>query len=33
MYKARNKLTNEVVALKSIRLDHEDEGTPTTAVR
>lgn len=24
VYKARDKLTNEVVAIKNIRLDHED---------
>ena len=33
VYKARDKLTNEVVAVKKIRLDHEDEGIPSTAVR
>ena len=33
VYKARNKLTNEIIALKKIRLDHEDEGIPSTAVR
>lgn len=33
VYKARDKITNDVVAVKKIRLDHEDEGLPSTAVR
>lgn len=33
VYKARDKVTNEIVAIKNIRLDHEDEGLPSTAVR
>lgn len=33
VYKARDKLTNDTVAVKKIRLDHEDEGLPSTAVR
>ena len=33
VYKAKNKNSNEIVALKNIRLDHEDEGIPSTAVR
>jgi len=33
VYKAIDKVTNEVVALKKIRLDHEDEGIPSTAIR
>lgn len=33
VYKARDKLTNDIVAVKKIRLDHEDEGLPSTAVR
>jgi len=33
VYKAIDKLTNEEVALKKIRLDHEDEGIPSTAIR
>lgn len=33
VYKARDKLTNDIVAVKKIRLDHEDEGIPSTAVR
>jgi len=33
VYKAKNKKTGELVALKKIRLESEDEGTPSTAVR
>lgn len=33
VYKARNKETQEIVALKSIRLDSVDEGVPCTAIR
>ena len=33
VYKARNRHTNELVALKKIRLESLDEGTPSTAVR
>ena len=33
VYKARDKVTNEIVALKKIRLDHDDEGIPSTAIR
>lgn len=33
VYKARNRHTNEFVALKKIRLESLDEGTPSTAVR
>ena len=33
VYKARNRKTNQLVALKKIRLESEDEGTPSTAVR
>ena len=33
VFKAKNTLTNELIALKKIRLDHEDEGIPSTAVR
>lgn len=33
VYKAQNKVTGEVVALKRIRLDNEEEGIPCTAVR
>ncbi|NXC18917.1 CDK3 kinase, partial [Corythaeola cristata] len=33
VYKARNKRTGQVVALKKIRLDAETEGVPSTAIR
>ena len=33
VYKARDRHTNELVALKKIRLESLDEGTPSTAVR
>lgn len=33
VYKAKNKVTSEIVALKRIRLDSEDEGVPCTAIR
>ncbi|GMS96214.1 hypothetical protein PENTCL1PPCAC_18389 [Pristionchus entomophagus] len=33
VYKGRNKLTNKLVAMKKIRLESEDEGIPSTAVR
>ena len=33
VYKAQNKSTNHIVALKRIRLDNEDEGIPCTAIR
>eukprot|EP00271_Cylindrocystis_brebissonii_P019240 TRINITY_DN5788_c0_g1_i1.p1 TRINITY_DN5788_c0_g1~~TRINITY_DN5788_c0_g1_i1.p1 ORF type:complete len:303 (+),score=40.48 TRINITY_DN5788_c0_g1_i1:286-1194(+) len=33
VYKAKDKVTNEVVALKKIRLEAEDEGVPSTAIR
>ena len=33
VFKARDQLSNQVVAVKNIRLDHEDEGLPSTAVR
>jgi len=33
VYKATNKVTNEIVALKKIRLETEDEGVPSTAIR
>ncbi|KIY43208.1 CMGC/CDK/CDC2 protein kinase [Fistulina hepatica ATCC 64428] len=33
VYKARDTGTNEVVALKKIRLEAEDEGVPSTAIR
>ena len=33
VYKAQNKVTQDIVALKRIRLDKEEEGIPCTAVR
>ncbi|KAG9509796.1 Cyclin-dependent kinase 1-A, partial [Fragariocoptes setiger] len=33
VYKARHKETNKIVALKKIRLENEDEGVPSTAIR
>ncbi|KAL1935248.1 hypothetical protein VTP01DRAFT_4388 [Rhizomucor pusillus] len=33
VYKAQNRETTEVVALKRIRLDNEEEGVPCTAIR
>ena len=33
VYKARDRMTGEVVALKRIRLESEDEGIPGTAIR
>mmetsp|Transcript_10888 Transcript_10888/g.14175 ORF Transcript_10888/g.14175 Transcript_10888/m.14175 type:complete len:298 (-) Transcript_10888:198-1091(-) len=33
VYKARDKQTNEIIALKRIRLEVEDEGIPSTALR
>ena len=32
-YRSRNKETGEIVALKKIRLEQEDEGVPSTAIR
>lgn len=33
VYKAQDKVTKEIVALKKIRLEAEDEGVPSTAIR
>merc|ERR1719217_890631 len=33
VYKARKIASQEVVAMKQIRLDHEEEGVPSTAIR
>lgn len=33
VYKGRHKVTGHVVAMKKIRLESEDEGVPSTAIR
>lgn len=33
VYKGKNKITNQLVALKKIRLENDEEGVPSTAVR
>jgi cyclin-dependent kinase 2 len=33
VYRARDRVTNEIVALKKIRLEQEDEGVPSIAIR
>lgn len=33
VYKGRHKTTGQVVAMKKIRLESEEEGVPSTAVR
>jgi len=33
VYKAKDRLTNDILALKKIRLEAEDEGIPSTAIR
>ncbi|PRP80443.1 hypothetical protein PROFUN_11898 [Planoprotostelium fungivorum] len=33
VYKAKDRMTGDIVALKKIRLDSEDEGVPATSVR
>jgi len=33
VYKAKDKVDGKFVALKKIRLEHEDEGVPSTAIR
>jgi serine/threonine protein kinase len=33
VYKARDRETKQVVALKKIKLENEDEGVPSTAMR
>ena len=33
VYRARDQLTGEIVALKKIRLEIQDEGVPATAIR
>ena len=33
VYKAKNTETDEIVAIKKIRLEKEDDGVPSTAIR
>ena len=33
VFKGRNKKTGEIVAMKKIRLESEEEGVPSTAIR
>ena len=33
VYKAKNLETGEIVAIKKIRLEKEDDGVPSTAIR
>ena len=33
VYKAKNRESGDIVALKKIRLEREDEGVPSTAIR
>lgn len=33
VYKAKDKQNEDVIALKKIRLEHDDEGVPSTAIR
>jgi cyclin-dependent kinase 1 len=33
VYKGKNKKTGQIVAMKKIRLENEDEGIPSTAIR
>jgi serine/threonine protein kinase len=33
VYKAKHKTTGEIVALKKVKLDREDEGVPSTSIR
>ena len=33
VYKGRNRKTNKIVAMKKIRLESEEEGVPSTAIR
>ena len=33
VYKCKDNQTGKLVALKKIRLEHEDEGVPSTALR
>lgn len=33
VYKGKNKITGQFVAMKKIRLESDDEGIPSTAIR
>lgn len=33
VYKVKDQITNEILALKKIRLENDDEGVPSTAIR
>lgn len=33
VYKGRHKATGQIVAMKKIRLENEEEGVPSTAIR
>ena len=33
VFKGKNKQTGEIVAIKKIRLEKEDDGVPSTAIR
>ena len=33
VYKAKDRVSGEIIALKKIRLEAEDEGIPSTAIR
>ena len=33
VYKGRNRKTDKIVAMKKIRLESEEEGVPSTAIR
>ena len=33
VYRARDTLTGQIIALKKIRLEQEEEGVPSTAIR
>jgi serine/threonine protein kinase len=33
VFKVRNRANNEILAMKKIKLDSEDEGVPSTSIR
>lgn len=33
VYRARDRITGQIIALKKIRLEQEEEGVPSTAIR